>query len=57
MHGTIDHGDASGDTQSRARDASSRELHERLNAAGPEREAAVVELHALLLKAARFSSR
>lgn len=35
-------------------DASSRELHERLNLAGPEREAAVVELHALLLKAARF---
>ena len=35
-------------------DASSRELHERLNTAGPEREAAVVELHALLLKAARF---
>src|ERR1700709_2814073 len=35
-------------------DASSRELHERLNAGGPEREAAVVELHALLLKAARF---
>jgi RNA polymerase sigma-70 factor (ECF subfamily) len=35
-------------------DASSRELHERLGASGPEREAAVVELHALLLKAARF---
>jgi len=35
-------------------DASSRELHERLNTAGPERDAAVVELHALLLKAARF---
>lgn len=32
----------------------SRALHERLNASGPEREAAVVELHALLLKAARF---
>jgi RNA polymerase sigma-70 factor, ECF subfamily len=32
----------------------SRELHERLSAGGPEREAAVVELHALLLKAARF---
>jgi RNA polymerase sigma-70 factor, ECF subfamily len=37
-----------------AADASSRDLHERLNAGGPEREAAVVELHALLLKAARF---
>jgi RNA polymerase sigma-70 factor (ECF subfamily) len=35
-------------------DASSRELHERLSANGREREAAVVELHALLLKAARF---
>ncbi len=35
-------------------DASSRELHERLGAGGPQREAAVVELHALLLKAARF---
>jgi RNA polymerase sigma-70 factor, ECF subfamily len=35
-------------------DAPSRDLHERLNAGGPEREAAVVELHALLLKAARF---
>jgi RNA polymerase sigma-70 factor (ECF subfamily) len=35
-------------------DAASRELHERLGAAGREREAAVVELHALLLKAARF---
>ncbi len=34
--------------------ASSRGLHERLQVAGPEREAAVVELHALLLKAARF---
>ena len=33
---------------------SSRSLHERLGAAGHEREAAVVELHALLLKAARF---
>jgi RNA polymerase sigma-70 factor (ECF subfamily) len=37
-----------------AADTSSRELHERLNTSGPEREAAVVELHALLLKAARF---
>ena len=35
-------------------DASSRKLHERLSANGPEREAAVVELHTLLLKAARF---
>jgi len=35
-------------------DAPSRDLHERLNADGAEREAAVVELHALLLKAARF---
>lgn len=35
-------------------DVSSRELHERLSASGREREAAVVELHALLLKAARF---
>jgi RNA polymerase sigma-70 factor (ECF subfamily) len=35
-------------------DAPSRELHERLSASGPEREAAVVELHALLLRAARF---
>lgn len=35
-------------------DASSHALHGRLNAGGPEREAAVVELHALLLKAARF---
>jgi RNA polymerase sigma-70 factor, ECF subfamily len=34
--------------------APSRDLHERLNAGGAEREAAVVELHALLLKAARF---
>ena len=37
-----------------AAEAPSRDLHERLNAGGPEREAAVVELHALLLKAARF---
>ncbi len=35
-------------------DAPSRDLHERLNASGGEHEAAVVELHALLLKAARF---
>jgi RNA polymerase sigma-70 factor (ECF subfamily) len=34
--------------------APSRDLHERLSAGGGEREAAVVELHALLLKAARF---
>ena len=34
--------------------ASSRNLHERLSAGGPQREAAVVELHAMLLKAARF---
>jgi RNA polymerase sigma-70 factor (ECF subfamily) len=33
---------------------SSRGLHERLRSSGPEREAAVLELHALLLKAARF---
>jgi RNA polymerase sigma-70 factor (ECF subfamily) len=32
----------------------SRTLHERLGAVGAERDAAVVELHALLLKAARF---
>jgi RNA polymerase sigma-70 factor (ECF subfamily) len=32
----------------------SRRLHERLVEAGEDREAAVVELHALLLKAARF---
>jgi RNA polymerase sigma-70 factor (ECF subfamily) len=34
--------------------APSRDLYERLSAGGGEREAAVVELHALLLKAARF---
>jgi RNA polymerase sigma-70 factor, ECF subfamily len=32
----------------------SRELHERLCASGSDRDAAVIELHALLLKAARF---
>jgi RNA polymerase sigma-70 factor (ECF subfamily) len=32
----------------------SRQLYERLRGGGEEREAAVVELHALLLKAARF---
>ena len=32
----------------------SRELHERLCAGGSDRDTAVVELHALLLKAARF---
>ena len=32
----------------------SRELHERLAAGGGEREGAIAELHALLLKAARF---
>jgi RNA polymerase sigma-70 factor (ECF subfamily) len=37
-----------------APDIPSRDLRERLHAGGPEREAAVVELHALLLKAARF---
>jgi RNA polymerase sigma-70 factor (ECF subfamily) len=37
-----------------ATDAPSRDLHQRLSATGPERDAAVVELHALLLKAARF---
>src|SRR4051812_2788033 len=35
-------------------DEFSRSLHERLGAGGRDREAAVVELHALLLKAARF---
>jgi RNA polymerase sigma-70 factor (ECF subfamily) len=34
--------------------AASRRLHERLGGDGEDREAAVVELHALLLKAARF---
>lgn len=37
----------------RAADGSDR-LHARLSRGGPDREAAVVELHALLLKAARF---
>jgi RNA polymerase sigma-70 factor (ECF subfamily) len=35
-------------------DIPSRALNVRLNTTGPEREAAVVELHSLLLKAARF---
>jgi RNA polymerase sigma-70 factor (ECF subfamily) len=35
-------------------DDASRRLHERLVQGGEDREAAVVELHALLLKAARF---
>jgi RNA polymerase sigma-70 factor (ECF subfamily) len=38
----------------RSADDASRGLHERLGGAGPERDAAVVELHALLLGAARF---
>ena len=37
-----------------AADDASQQLLERLGAAGPRRDAAVVELHALLLKAARF---
>ena len=38
----------------RAAGEASRELHERLGGAGREREAALAELHALLLRAARF---
>jgi RNA polymerase sigma-70 factor (ECF subfamily) len=41
------------DPESRPADAA-RALHEQLRGAGPEREAAVAELHILLLKAARF---
>src|SRR4051794_20385518 len=38
----------------RSRAELSRDLHERLRGGGPGRERAVAELHALLLKAARF---